>query len=66
MTPGNSDRIWFSPPKFWAATKDVPPDEADRVLDQVLQLAANRNLDLLQRFEFISIGDKWMRTRKAS
>ncbi len=66
MTPVNSERIWFSPPKFWAATKGVPPDEADRVLDQVLQLAANRDLDLLQRFEFISIGDEWRSTRKAS
>lgn len=66
VTAANSERIWFSPPKFWAATKGVPPEEVDEILDEVLQLAANRDLNVLQKFEFISIGDDWRKTRKAS
>ncbi len=66
VTPVNSERISFSPPKFWAATEGVPPEEADEILDKVLQLAANRDLNVLQKFEFISIGDDWRKTRKAS
>jgi hypothetical protein len=68
VTAGNSERIWFSLPKFWAATKGVPADEVDRFLNQLLQLAARRDLDVLQQFEFISIGDEWRKktTPKAS
>jgi hypothetical protein len=66
VTPANSERIWFSPPKFWAATKGVPPEEADDILDEVLQLAAKRDLNVLQKFEFIRIGEDWRETRKAS
>lgn len=49
-------RIWFHPPKFWAATKGMSPEQADRFLDEVLVLAEVRDLEALRRFPFVSIG----------
>jgi len=52
-----ADRIWFNPQKFWAATKGVPQEEVDRLVDRLMRLAESRDLDALRRYDFISIGD---------
>lgn len=31
-----AERIWFHPALFWAATKNMPQDQADRLLSEVL------------------------------
>jgi len=49
-------RIWFHPPMFWAATKGMSQEQADRFLDEVLVLAEVRDLETLRRFPFVSIG----------
>ncbi len=57
MTTSNlADPIWFHPPKFWAATKDMPQDQADHLLSEVISRAEMRDLDALRKFPFISIG----------
>ena len=55
-TTDPADPIWFHPPKFWAATKDMPQDQADRLLSEVISRAEMRDLDALRKFPFISIG----------
>jgi hypothetical protein len=51
-----ADPIWFHPPLFWAATKNLPQDEADRMLNEVIFLAEIRDLNSLQKFPFVSVG----------
>lgn len=50
------DPIWFNPPKFWAATKQMSREDADKLLDKVIFLARIRDLEALRRFDFVSIG----------
>lgn len=53
--------IWFNPPKFWEATRNMSKDEADRLIDQVFQLAEAGKLDELRTYEFIGIGRSYLR-----
>ena len=53
------DRIWFNPAKFWAATKDMPPEAADDLLQRVIELAELQELEELLKFEFVSFGNPW-------
>jgi hypothetical protein len=52
----NSDPIWFNPPKFWAATREMSRDEAQKLLDKVIFLAETRDLNALRHYDFVSIG----------
>ena len=61
MTRSEQERIWFNPSKFWGATKDMPPEQVDLLWESVQQLAATRNLDALRRYEFISVGNAYLR-----
>ena len=36
--PVGPDPTWFHPPKFWAATREMSQEEADRLLNQALAL----------------------------
>lgn len=56
MTANSSPRIWFHPPKFWAATNHLRKEEADELLNRVLRMAENSELDRLRQFTFISVG----------
>jgi len=48
-------RIWFHPPKFWAATKDMPPEQIELIMQEVLMLAEARDLQALSQFDFIRV-----------
>jgi len=56
----NADRIWLIPQKFWAATKGVPQEEVDQLVDRLMCLAESRDFDALRKYDFISIGDKYL------
>ena len=56
-----AERIWFNPSKFWGATKDMPPEQVDLLWESVQQLAAARNLDALRRYDFICVGNGYLR-----
>jgi len=49
-------RIWFNPPKFWAATKNMRKEETEELVNQLLRMAANRKFDRLREYDFISVG----------
>jgi len=49
-----ADLIWFLPHKFWAATRNMPKEQADRLLDEVITLAEVRDLEALRKYDFVS------------
>jgi hypothetical protein len=57
--------IWFNPPKFWAATKDMSPQQVDSLMDTLFFLAEIRNLDALRKFDFIGIGHAYLQSHRA-
>ena len=50
-----SHPIWFFPHKFWAATRNMPKEQADRLLDEVISLSEERDLEALQKYDFVSL-----------
>jgi hypothetical protein len=59
------DPIWFFPHKFWAATRNMPKDQADRLLEEVISFAEVRDLEALRRYDFVSIDNPYRRKRVA-
>ena len=60
LTAADPEPIWFNPPKFWAATKNMSPQQIDSLMDTLFFLAEIRNLDALRKFEFIGIGHSYL------
>jgi len=58
-------RIWFHPSKFWAVTRNMPKEHADRLLADVIALAEVRDLDTLRKYNFISLENPY-RGREAA
>jgi hypothetical protein len=65
MTSAGLEPIWFNPPKFWAATKDLSPQQVDSLMDTLFFLAEIRDLDALRKFDFIGIGHAYLRSHRA-
>ncbi len=65
MTSANAEPIWFNPPKFWAATKDMSPQQVDSLMDTLFFLAEIRNLEALRKFDFIGIGQSYLWSHRA-
>jgi len=55
------ERIWISPQKFWAVTKNMSSEETEKLMDTVYRLAEEDRIDLLKKFDFISVGDPYHR-----
>ena len=53
--------IWFLPRKFWAATRNMPKEHADRLLDEVITLAEVRDLEALRKYDFVSLENPYRR-----
>lgn len=60
LTAAELEPIWFNPPKFWAATKNLSPQQIDSIMDTVFFLAEIRDLDAPRKFDFIGIGDSYL------
>lgn len=58
MNAMRDERIWLDPPKFWAATKNMPPADVDRLVEELFHLAESRDLESLKRFDFIIIAGR--------
>jgi len=65
MTAAVPEPIWFNPPKFWAATRDMSPQQVDTLMDTLFLLAEIRNLDALRKFDFIGIGQSYLWRHRA-
>lgn len=56
MVTNRTDRVWLNPPKFWAATKQMSPEEAERLVEKLISLSESGDFEALQKFDFIVIG----------
>jgi hypothetical protein len=65
MTSAELEPIWFNPPKFWAATKNMSPQQVDSLMNTLLLLAESRDLEALRKFEFIGIGQSYLWRHRA-
>jgi hypothetical protein len=50
-----ADPIWFLPHRFCAATRNMSKGRADRLLDEVIALAEVRDLEAVQKYDFVSL-----------
>jgi hypothetical protein len=50
-------RVWLVPQKFWAATRNMKPEQVDLLLNRVSELAERKETEALRQFDFIIIGD---------
>ena len=66
MTSENRERIWFNPPKFWAATKRMSKEDADQLMDRVVVMAEKRELEALRQYDFVSVGNPYKKNKLAS
>jgi len=53
--------IWFLPHKFWALTRNMTKEHADRLLDEVIALAEVRDLEALRKYDFVSLENPYRR-----
>lgn len=58
-------RIWFFPDKFWHATKDMPKEQADRLMAEVERCAAAGDLQALSKYPFVFVGDPYKKKNKS-
>ncbi len=65
VTTTNPEPIWLNPPKFWAATKDMSPQQVDSLMETLFFLAEIRNLEALRKFDFIGIGHAYLCSHRA-
>lgn len=64
MLVKRTDRVWLHPPKFWAATKQMSEEEAEKLVEQLMSLAEVGDFETLQKFDFIVIGEPKLRREK--
>jgi len=60
------ERIWFFPNKFWAATKGMPEDEVNKLMEEVERYAAAKNVEALKKYSFVYVGDPYKDGRHAA
>jgi hypothetical protein len=57
MVANQTDRVWLLPQKFWSATKEMPAEEIDRLMERLMIFSAARDFESLQEFYFIVVGN---------
>jgi hypothetical protein len=50
-------RVWLVPQKFWAATRDMKPEQADSLLEKVSGMAERKETEALRQYDFIIVGN---------
>jgi hypothetical protein len=60
------DRIWFFPNKFWQATKGMPAEQVDKLMEEVERYAAAKNVEALKKYPFVFVGDPYKGGRNAA
>lgn len=60
------ERIWFFPDKFWNATKDMPPDQVSKLMEEVEKYAEAKDVEALKKYPFVFVGDPYKDTHNAA
>ncbi|HME32775.1 MAG TPA: hypothetical protein VKG65_08505 [Terriglobales bacterium] len=55
------ERIWFFPDKFWQATKNMPREQAEALMEEVERYAEAHNVQALSKYSFVFVGDPYKR-----
>lgn len=58
-------KVWIDPPRYWSATENMSSEERQALLDSIEMLLTSGNEDALRRFDFLSLDDPYLRSRKA-
>lgn len=58
MVTNINERVWINPPKFWAATKKMSPEEADKLVEKLVSLSEIGDFETLKKFDFVVIGGR--------
>ena len=53
--PAIIPRIRIHPPLFWAATKDMPPDQIAALCERIEYLIARGDNESLQQYDFVIV-----------
>lgn len=57
MTQNQPDRVWLLPPKFWSATKAMPAEEIETLVERLMVFSAAQDFESLKKFDFIVVGN---------
>lgn len=57
------ERIWFFPNQFWQATKDMPPEQASALMQEVEAYAAAGDVQALKKYSFVFVGDPYKKSK---
>ena len=57
MMPNQADRVWLLPQKFWSATKEMPAEEIEGLMERLMDFPASRDFESLEKFDFIVVGN---------
>jgi hypothetical protein len=49
------ERVWIDPPKYWAATKNMSPEQVEQMLDEIMALVETGDREALGRIDFLSL-----------
>ena len=60
MMPNQADRVWLLPPKFWSATKEMPAEEIESLMERLMDCSASRDFESLEKFDFIVVGNPYI------
>ena len=57
MMSSQADRVWLLPQKFWSATKQMPAEEIESLMERLMNFSVARDFESLQKFDFIVVGN---------
>jgi hypothetical protein len=56
MVTNRNNRVWINPPKFWAATKQMSREDAEKLVEKLMSLSELGDFETLRKFDFVVIG----------
>jgi len=55
MTASQDLRVWLIPQRFWAVTRNMDQNQADSLMQRVMELAERHDVDGLRQFDFVVV-----------
>ncbi len=55
MTTSQDLRVWLIPQRFWAVTRNMDQNQADSLMQRVMELAERNDVDALRQFDFVVV-----------
>jgi hypothetical protein len=55
MTATQDERLYLVPQRFWAVTRNMNQQQAETLLEKVMELAAKHDVEALRQYDFVII-----------